>query len=160
MRASGVPGKVGEGVADGARKWRPADDFLVVGCIDGSVYLWQMETGHLDRILHGMAADELLNSCDGTSMNKVGDRFVNPAVHLFRGLRHRNLAAIRQAAVRGLHNISEHLQKQRQDVIDASIRSRTNPLLIQGLRTNPKDQESHILFFDVEALIGKLILCD
>lgn len=138
-------------------KWRASDDFLVVGCIDGSVYLWQMETGHLDRVLHGMAAEEVLNSCDGASMNTVGDRFVNPAVHLFRGLRHRNLAAIKQAAVRGLHNISEHLQKQRQDVIDASIRSRTNPLLIQGLRTNPKDQESHILFFDVEALIVQLL---
>ncbi|UXI18302.1 Charged multivesicular body protein 5 [Sarcoptes scabiei] len=138
-------------------KWRPSDDFLVVGCVDGSVFLWQMETGHLDRVLHGMAADEVLNLCDGASTNTMGDRFVNPAVHLFRGLRHRNLAAIRQAAVRGLHNISEHLQKQRQDVIDTTIRSRTYPLLIQGLRTNHKDQESHILFFDVEALIVQLL---
>ena len=35
-----------------------------------------------------------------------------------------------------------------------SIRSRSHPLMIQGLRTNPKDQDSHVLFFDVEALIG------
>lgn len=26
-------------------KWRPFDDFMVVGCSDGSVYVWQMETG-------------------------------------------------------------------------------------------------------------------
>lgn len=26
-------------------KWRPADDYLVVGCSDGSVYVWQMDTG-------------------------------------------------------------------------------------------------------------------
>jgi len=26
--------------------------------------------------------------------------------------------------------------------------------MIQGLRTNPKDPESHILVFDIEALIG------
>ena len=26
-------------------KWRALDDFLVVGCTDGSVYVWQMETG-------------------------------------------------------------------------------------------------------------------
>lgn len=26
-------------------KWRPLDDFVVVGCTDGSVYVWQMETG-------------------------------------------------------------------------------------------------------------------
>lgn len=28
-------------------KWRALDDFLVVGCSDGSVYVWQMETGTL-----------------------------------------------------------------------------------------------------------------
>jgi hypothetical protein len=39
-----------------------------------------------------------------------------------------------------------------------SIRSRSHPLMIQGLRTNPKDQDSHVLFFDVEALIGAIIL--
>ena len=26
-------------------KWRALDDFLIVGCTDGSVYVWQMETG-------------------------------------------------------------------------------------------------------------------
>ena len=28
-------------------KWRPLDDFLIVGCSDGTVYVWQMETGDL-----------------------------------------------------------------------------------------------------------------
>uniref|UniRef100_A0A336LGZ9 CSON011489 protein n=1 Tax=Culicoides sonorensis TaxID=179676 RepID=A0A336LGZ9_CULSO len=45
-------------------KWRPFDDFLIVGCSDGTVYIWQMETGHLDRVLHGMLAEEVLNACD------------------------------------------------------------------------------------------------
>ncbi len=26
-------------------KWRPLDDFIIVGCNDGSSYVWQMETG-------------------------------------------------------------------------------------------------------------------
>ena len=139
-------------------KWRPLDDYMIVGCIDGSIYVWQMETGHLDRVLHGMAAEEILSACDASgSVTTAGDRFVNPALHLFRGLRHRNLAAIKAAAARGLHNISTHLERQRMDVIDGSIKGRGAPLLIQGLRTNPKDQESHILFFDVEALIVQLL---
>uniref|UniRef100_A0AAY4EKX8 WDR72-like alpha-solenoid domain-containing protein n=1 Tax=Denticeps clupeoides TaxID=299321 RepID=A0AAY4EKX8_9TELE len=29
-------------------KWRPCDDYLVVGCSDGSVYVWQMDTGEAD----------------------------------------------------------------------------------------------------------------
>ena len=28
-------------------KWRPLDDFLMVGCVDGTTYIWQMETGIL-----------------------------------------------------------------------------------------------------------------
>uniref|UniRef100_A0A4W5K8G3 WD repeat domain 7 n=1 Tax=Hucho hucho TaxID=62062 RepID=A0A4W5K8G3_9TELE len=27
-------------------KWRPCDDYLVVGCSDGSVYVWQMDTAN------------------------------------------------------------------------------------------------------------------
>lgn len=26
-------------------KFRPLDDFMIVGCGDGSVYVWEMETG-------------------------------------------------------------------------------------------------------------------
>jgi len=26
-------------------KWRPNDDFVVIGCTDGTVHVWQMETG-------------------------------------------------------------------------------------------------------------------
>jgi len=26
-------------------KWRPHDDFVVIGCTDSTVYVWQMETG-------------------------------------------------------------------------------------------------------------------
>lgn len=43
-------------------KWRPLDDFLIVGCSDGTVYVWQMETGHLDRVLHGNHLTELMKN--------------------------------------------------------------------------------------------------
>lgn len=34
------------------------------------------------------------------------------------------------------------------------------PLLIQGVKTNTRDPDAHVLFFDTEALIGELIwLC-
>ena len=38
------------------------------------------------------------------------------------------------------------------------MRARGAPLTIQGFRSNPKDPESHILFFDIEGLIGKTIV--
>ncbi|KAM7313525.1 hypothetical protein ISCGN_003387 [Ixodes scapularis] len=146
-------------------KWRPFDDFMVVGCSDGSVYVWQMETGHLDRVLQGLQAEEVLSACDEHT-GHPGERMTNPAVHLFRGLRHRNMAAIRHAAQRGLHHLQHHPHHHQSsqhgmghDVGDsAHARARTHPLMIQGLRTNPVDQDSHVLFFDIEALIGCLLI--
>lgn len=107
-------------------KWRPLDDFMMVACSDGTLYVWQMETGRfcnklfttincflakctlsyysgqLDRVVHGMSADEILNACDeSTSTAVTGAQeggLANPAVHFFRGLKHRNIAAIRHAA--------------------------------------------------------------
>ncbi|XP_064472350.1 WD repeat-containing protein 7-like isoform X2 [Ornithodoros turicata] len=140
-------------------KWRPFDDFMVVGCSDGSVYVWQMETGHLDRVLQGLAAEDVLNACDEQGTNQGGDKLSNPALHLLRGLRHRNMAAIRHAAQRGLDHLHHHhhnQQHQNHDSTDVS-RSRAHPLIIQGLRTNPVDQDSHVLFFDIEALIVQLL---
>ena len=26
-------------------RWRPLEDFLIVGCSDGNVFVWQLETG-------------------------------------------------------------------------------------------------------------------
>lgn len=143
-------------------KWRPLDDFLVVGCSDGTVYVWQMETGHLDRVLHGMLAEEVLSACDenivetsscSSSTSDMG--LANPAVHFFRGLRHRNLQAIRHATQRGIHQLQQ-LNTNNQNENGFLMKSRNSPLLIQGLRTNPKDAESHILFFDIEGLIFEL----
>jgi hypothetical protein len=41
-------------------KWRPQEDFLLVSCTDGSLYIWQMETGHLDR-QEGIAGDSVFD---------------------------------------------------------------------------------------------------
>ncbi|XP_067140814.1 WD repeat-containing protein 7 isoform X4 [Centruroides vittatus] len=139
-------------------KWRPLDDFMVVGCADGSVYVWQMETGHLDRVVQGLLAEEILSACDENVVS-AGDRMTNPAIHFFRGLRHRNLDAIRHAAQRGFHQLQHphHSQQPGVDGTEVAQRTRANPLMIQGLRTNPNDQDSHILFFDIEALIVQLL---
>lgn len=72
-------------------KWRPLDDFMIVGCSDGTVYVWQMDTGHLDRVLHGMIAEEVIMACDEAAAETgqiagSGDvqGMANPAVHFFR----------------------------------------------------------------------------
>lgn len=138
-------------------KWRPLDDFMIVGCSDSTVYVWQMETGHLDRVLHGINAEEVLFACDENASMTISREsgLANPAVHLFRGIRHRNMSAIRHATQRGLHQLQQMSHHNHQDGGDQP-KPRAFPLMIQGFRTNPKDPESHILCFDIEALIGIL----
>lgn len=75
--------------------------------------------------------------------------------HFFRGLRHRNLSAIRHATQRGLHQLQQLHGGQGVDH-GSQIKAKGTPLMIQGFRSNPKDPESHILFFDIEALIGSI----
>ncbi|XP_050297450.1 WD repeat-containing protein 7 isoform X3 [Anthonomus grandis grandis] len=140
-------------------KWRPKDDFMIIGCSDGTVYVWQMETGHLDRVLQGIAAEEVLYACeeneDAGSSSDMG--LANPAVHFFRGLRHRNLSAIRHATQRGLHQLQQlNAHTEAGDPHARRVHGQTS-LGVQGFRTNPKDPESHILFFDIEALIIELL---
>ncbi|KAK4884672.1 hypothetical protein RN001_000943 [Aquatica leii] len=140
-------------------KWRPLDDFMIIGCSDGTVYVWQMETGHLDRVLQGIAAEEVLYACDENessynTSSEVG--LANPAVHFFRGLRHRNLSAIRHATQRGLHQLQQLGAHTNNDDPHMKL-GQHSPLVVQGLRTNPKDPESHILFFDIEALVIELL---
>lgn len=74
------------------------------------MYVWQMETGHLDRVLHGefelklrknvemnnlvfpgIIAEEVMNACDentgdsGSSSGSTSEMGLsNPAVHFFR----------------------------------------------------------------------------
>ncbi|XP_049882434.1 WD repeat-containing protein 7 [Pectinophora gossypiella] len=146
-------------------KWRPLDDFMVVGTSDGTVYVWQMETGHLDRVLHGMIAEEVLAACDETVADDLGGAvagsgdlqgLANPAVHFFRGLRHRNLNAMRAATQRGLAALQPTGGAGSAGPLAEPVRRRA-PLTVQGFRSNQADPESHILFFDIEGLIVELL---
>lgn len=58
-------------------------------------------------------------------------------MNYYRGLRHRNLSAIRHATQRGLHQLQQlGVHTNNDDSIHQ--KNRGFPLLIQGLRTNPK----------------------
>lgn len=61
----------------------------------------------------------------------------NPAVHFFRGIRHRNLNAIRHATQRGIHQLQQLNANNNSDG-NFLMKNRSNPLIIQSLRTNPK----------------------
>ena len=129
---------------------------MLVSCTDGSLSIWQMETGHLDRVLHGkfdpifkngvviksekcvgLAAEEILNTCEEVVNNQIilEMGLANPAVHLFRGLKHRNFSAIKHATQRGLQQLQQMNANQQQDTV-LQQRDETPALLVQGLKAN------------------------
>ena len=57
-----------------------------MGCADGTITIWQMETGHLDRVVHGHNAEDILTACDEHTISvNVGDAVgSNAALHFFR----------------------------------------------------------------------------
>ncbi|XP_055328610.1 WD repeat-containing protein 7-like isoform X2 [Paramacrobiotus metropolitanus] len=142
-----------------AVKWRPVDDFLLVQCSDGTVYVWQMETGHLDRVVQGSAAEDIMKACD-EQLGEAGgfgeDIAANPTLHLFRALKHRNMDAARQAAKLGLKNMSA-AGGNSAAAVEAWAKGFGCPLTVQAVRSNSLDQENHLLLFDVEALILQLL---
>ena len=57
--------------------------------------------------MHGHTSEDIQLACDEHTVSvNVGENVgSNPALHFFRGLRHRNLAAIKLAAQSGINQI-------------------------------------------------------
>lgn len=107
--------------------------------------------GHLDRVIHGITAEEILNNCDenATPMESL----VNPNITLTQALKRRNLATFKNLAQQKLQIQTGTVQQSSSHRNDY-LKQQTYPMFIQGIRANLKDPDIHILFFDTESLIG------
>ncbi|KAM6304077.1 WD repeat-containing protein 7 isoform 1-T1 [Podargus strigoides] len=137
-------------------KWRPSDDYLVVGCSDGSVYVWQMDTGALDRCVMGITAVEILNACDEAVPAAV-DSLSHPAVNLKQAMTRRSLAALKNVAHQKLQTLATNLLASEAADKGNLPKYSHNSLMVQAIKTNLTDPDVHVLFFDVEALIIQLL---
>lgn len=133
-------------------KWRLSDESIVVGCIDGSVYIWRSETGHLLKVVQGIVAEETLAACDESVTTK--EEQTNPAIELFKGLKQGDFSAIKNAAAKGLNQLAaQHAQVK----VDLAASYRSHPLTLQNLKANSQDKDSYVLFFDIESMIAYLL---
>ncbi|XP_044520522.1 WD repeat-containing protein 7 isoform X1 [Gracilinanus agilis] len=137
-------------------KWRPSDDYLVVGCSDGSVYVWQMDTGALDRCVMGITAVEILNACDEAVPAAV-DSLSHPAINLKQAMTRRSLAALKNMAHHKLQTLATNLLASEASDKGNLPKYSHNSLMVQAIKTNLTDPDIHVLFFDVEALIIQLL---
>lgn len=128
--------------------------FFILACATVCLVGW---LGSLDRIVQGPAADDILDACE-ERQNIIGERFPGPVMNIAQVLKRRGPPSASRS--------SAHLQnKKAEDAMERKSAStshpsliqgpRASPMMIQGLRTNANDPESHVILFDTEALIRR-----
>ena len=95
-----------------AIRWRPDDDFLVVSCADSSVFVWQMETGHLDRFEQGTIAADIIKACDEITSTK-SNVVEQSSINLSQALKTRSLSLFKAVAQQGLRSLIEGLESHK-----------------------------------------------
>ncbi len=111
--------------------------------------------GHLDRVVHGIIAEEILAACDEKIV--MGDQLTNPTISIGQALKRRNLETFRNLASQQLKKAQDSMQAGGATHHPGLLqRPAVAPLIIQGLRTNTKDSDSHVICFDSESLISKI----
>ncbi|XP_061211598.1 WD repeat-containing protein 7 [Neopsephotus bourkii] len=134
-------------------KWRPAEDYLVVGCSDGSVYVWHMDTGALDRCVMGTTGVEILAACAEAAPEALG----HGALNLKQAVSRRSLAALKSVAHHKLQSLATNLLAPGAAGKDSLPKHPPHSLMVQALKASTWDAAIHVLFFDVEALILQLL---
>uniref|UniRef100_A0A914PX59 Uncharacterized protein n=1 Tax=Panagrolaimus davidi TaxID=227884 RepID=A0A914PX59_9BILA len=117
--------------------WRPLDDLMMVRCTDDSLYVWQMETANLDRIVTGLIAEEIIEGCkEQIGIYEYSDEAgANQATQMLRAIKHKNLAAVKKIAGKTEANL--HISKEHQKQL-------SKPLKIIQLKTFC--DSAHLLF--------------
>ncbi|ETN84731.1 WD domain, G-beta repeat protein [Necator americanus] len=141
-------------------KWRPLDDFMLVKLDDGSVYVWQMETASMDRVVTGVVAEEVLAACDEQIGREEGtdEAAASHAVVLMRTLRYRGMDMMK-----GRGGITDP-SNQQNEISPPSLPNEMGaiqlgpPMSIQSLPGC--NQGAHLIQFEIGSLIGGIVNLD
>ncbi|VDP07804.1 unnamed protein product [Heligmosomoides polygyrus] len=142
-------------------KWRPLDDFMLVRLDDGSVYVWQMETANLERIVTGVMAEEVLSACDEQIGKEEGtDQAAAPqAVVLMRALRNRGMDM-----VKGRSTTPDPANAPSDSAATPSFTHEMGAIQLgPPMSINPLpgcNQGAHLVQIDVGSLIGGIVHLD
>lgn len=121
--------------------------------------LSHISPGHLDRVVHGEIAEEILGACDEKMDVQIGEQLTNPTISIAQAFKRRNLATFRNLAQQQLQKAHDAMQQQENSAVTHPSlvhRPQASPMMIHGLRTNTRDPDAHMVYFDTEALIGKM----
>ncbi|CAB3403143.1 unnamed protein product [Caenorhabditis bovis] len=141
-------------------KWRPLDDFMLVKLTDGSVYVWQMETANLDRIVTGLLAEDVMVACDEQIGIEEGtdETSAHHAVQLIRALKHKNIEAVKQKVSSAVSGGNTPIQGHDPLSNAGTAMQLGSPMAITPLPGCV--QGAHMVQFEVSALIAGILHID
>ncbi|XP_055293020.1 WD repeat-containing protein 72 [Moschus berezovskii] len=139
-------------------KWHPVENFLIVGCADDSVYIWEIETGTLERHETGERAKIILNCCDDSQLSKPESIFpVASETHKHKSVEQRSSSSSQFGPIP-----CPGLQVESSCKV-ADAKSFSGPFHVLLVKTKWSNIGFHILLFDLESLVELLLptpICD
>lgn len=108
-------------------KWNFEQDYLMVECADGSMSLWEMETGELEQCLYGRTAQEIFSNAEhlakATKLQKLKDFNQFPVTSLTVDGKQVDHVSPVQCIVLNVKNLATELAKQLEQFYGASTGS-------------------------------------
>ncbi|VFV24815.1 Hypothetical predicted protein [Lynx pardinus] len=139
-------------------KWHPVENFLIVGCADDSAYIWEIETGTLERHETGERARIILNCCDDSQLLKPEFALpVTSETHKHKSVEQRPSSSCQFGPIP-----CPGLQVESSWKV-ADVKPFSGPFNVLPVKTRWSDIGFHILLFDLENLVELLLptpVCD
>uniref|UniRef100_W5N7E5 WD repeat domain 72 n=1 Tax=Lepisosteus oculatus TaxID=7918 RepID=W5N7E5_LEPOC len=137
--------------------WRPVEDFLIVSCVDGSVYVWEIESGTLDRHETGEVAKTILSSCDESQALLIDTGVPVPTAARPSRLHKAHPEDHNPAALSQPETPAANCKHADTDLDKISCHvTAFNPFSLVPLEAGPLNSGTHILTFYVEEILEKL----
>ncbi|KAM6195951.1 WD repeat-containing protein 72 isoform 2-T2 [Sarcoramphus papa] len=129
-------------------KFDPVENLLIVGCEDGSVYIWEIETGTLERHETGETAKAILTSIEDSEY-LVADALLPVSQESKRNKNagYKHSSSYNHCMVS--YNLT-HTEKSSDKLTDTSYIQQ--PFTILPVKTKWNNANFHILLFDLEKL--------
>ncbi|XP_026504333.1 WD repeat-containing protein 72 [Terrapene carolina triunguis] len=134
-------------------KWHLAENLLIVGCEDDSVYVWEIETGTLERHETDEMAKAILTSCEDSEC-LVTDSIlpVSQDTQKHKNAGYKSSSSYKLGTLS--HNLT-HIEKSSHKQTGTSHVQQ--PFTILPVKTKWNNISFHVLLFDLEKLVELLL---
>uniref|UniRef100_A0A8C8RHH3 WD repeat domain 72 n=1 Tax=Pelusios castaneus TaxID=367368 RepID=A0A8C8RHH3_9SAUR len=134
-------------------KWHLAENLLIVGCEDDSVYIWEIETGTLERHETGEMAKAILNSCEDSEC-----LVTDSILPISQDTQKHKIAGYKTSSLYKLGTLSHNLTHTERSSDKVRMNDHAQqPFTILPVKTKWNNISFHVLLFDLEKIVELLL---